>query len=463
MDGSPLHRVAWGWVDFVDHAGKRRVADARQGAYAIADLPVGKYAVSARAEACRPVEDSFELTADRTQAQKDFRLPRCAVIRVRVDTPEGKPLFAELDAEASGDRYQREIVPVATKEDPGRHVYEVVGSLNNPFGVGQFWQAAPGGETLPTDCIGVVLVGTDLPVYVSLVHCHAVLQTRRAERGAEEVVFVLTPQEMKASEGSLRVQVVEAASSAPIEGAFVVLEGGPFEGGSVTSTADGFARIEHALPGRFQLQVRKEGYEHVVRTADVEPGEETDVGVITLARGVTAELRVVDGQGNPVSASFTLGPLSRAGGRTQIDTFGGAWSKADGSLLISNLGRKVYVLRTINQDAGYDGERPVSPWVSGNFLLDMSSGSVRDTEIRLKQGVNLAIRVEGGSADGLRFDVLDSSGVPLVESRFYGSAPRPLRLPAGTYRVELRNADGNVLGGRDVALAADPVELALPR
>src|SRR5262249_24115177 len=149
-------------------------------------------------------------------------------------------------------RYGRHIVPVATKENPGRHVYEVFGSLNNPFGVGQFWQAAPGCETLPIDCNGVVLVGADLPVYELLVLLHSVHQTQSVDSGAQEVTFVLSVRDVNASLGSLHVQVVEAANSAPIEGAGVILEGGPSEGGSATSGTDGFARIEHALPGRFE-------------------------------------------------------------------------------------------------------------------------------------------------------------------------------------------------------------------
>lgn len=457
-DGSPLHRVAWGWISFVDRSGRRWNADCRQGAYALAGLAAGQYTVSARAEACRPVEEPFELRADRPQVEKDFRLTRCAVLRIRVDTPEGKPLFAEVDHD-----YRWEIVPVATKDPPDRHVYEVVGSLNNPFGLGQFWQSAPGGEALPPDCIGVVHVDADLPVFVSLVFCHAVLQTRRADPGAEEVAFVLSPEDVHASLGSLRAQIVEAANSAPIEGADLSLDGGPMGGGNARSAADGLAKIDGAKPGRFQLQVRKQGYEHIVRTVDVEPGQETDLGMIALARGVTAKLRVVDGLGNPTSASFLIGSLSRSGGRAEIDDFGGASSKADGTLELSNLGRKLYVLRTTNHDAGYDGDRPVSPWVSACVLLDMTSGEVRDMEIRLKPAVGLAIRVEGNAANGLKFAVLDSNGLPLVRDRFYGSAPRPLRLPAGSYRVELRDKDDNAIGGRDVTLASEAVELAIGR
>jgi Carboxypeptidase regulatory-like domain len=457
-DGSPLHRVAWGWISFVDRSGKRWNADCRQGAYAVVGLAAGPYTVSARAEACRPVEESFELRADRPQVEKDFRLPRCAVLRIRVDTPEGKPLFAEVDHD-----FRWEIVPVATKDPPDRHVYEVVGSLNNPFGVGHFWPSAPGGEALPPDCIGVVHVDADLPVFVSLVFCHAVLQTRRADPGAEEVTFVLSLRDVLMSLGSLRAQIIEAANSAPIEGADLRLDGGPMGGGSARSAEDGLAMIQGARPGRFQLQVRKDGYEHVARTVDVEPGQETDLGMIALARGVIARIRVVDGLGNPTSASFRIGNLSRSGGRVEIDDLGGASSKADGTLELSNLGRKLYVLRTTNHDAGYDGDQPVSSWVSGCVLLDTSAGEVRDMEIRLEPAVGLAIRVEGGAADGLRFAVLDSGGLPLVRDRFYGSAPRPLRLPAGSYRVELRDKDDNVLGGRDVKLASEPVELAIGR
>jgi hypothetical protein len=99
--------------------------------------------------------------------------------------------------------------------------------------------------------------------------------------------------------------------------------------------------------------------------------------------------------------------------------------------------------------------------VSGSVTLDATSGSIPPMTIQLVPAVPLAIRVEGRPADGLRFAVIDGQGRAILRDHFWGNAPRPLRLPAGSYRVQLCNADDGVLAERSVTLTAEPVELAL--
>lgn len=119
------------------------------------------------------------------------------------------------------------------------------------------------------------------------------------------------------------------------------------------------------------------------------------------------------------------------------------------------------MLRTTNHDAIMDKERSGPTDVSRCILVDTSTGSVSDLEVRLERSVPLVVRVAGRPADGLRLRVLDDQGLPIVETRFYGEAPHPLRLPSGSYRVVLCDADGNELASSAVTLVREPVELAL--
>ncbi len=459
-EGTSLQHAKWAWVSMTNRAGRTWRTEAVGAAYALADLPLGAYDVSVQAASHRGADDRFELTANEPEVRKDLRLQPSPVLRVFVRTPEGEPFFEVLNKTDGLRDEVRDLVPVATVDPPGAHVYDVVGSLNNPFGVGQFWQQGPDGEFPPPGCIGYLTLARDPPVSVSLVFCHAVLRTMRVDPGREDVAFVLTLDDVRSAQSSFRVQVVDAVTSSPLQ-AYVHLDGGTRGVSSMQTDASGVLSIDPELPGRFELRIAKEGYEEFEEILDVEPGQATDRGVVALAREVVAELHFVDDLGRPAQASVVLAPLVPGTSAPDARFSRVLRSDAAGLLNLRGLGRKVYVLRTSNYDAAYLDSIPDVTWVSERITLDATTGSIPPMTIRLQPAVPLAIRVEGRTAEGLRFAVIDGQGRPLVRDRFWGNAPRPLRLPAGAYKVQLRDANDAVLAERSVALASEPVELAL--
>jgi hypothetical protein len=196
---------------------------------------------------------------------------------------------------------------------------------------------------------------------------------------------------------------------------------------------------------------------------DVEPGGLTDLGTIALEKEVTLQGRFVDEQGAAVQVSFQLGLLPPGSRTIEWDQDYGYSSDATGSFTVKKLGHKQYVLRTINHDAAYDGEKTASASVSGNVMLDAHSGSLQGRVIRLKTGSLLVLRVKSATAERLRFRVLDDQGFALAWDRFYGPGPRPLRLPPGAYRVALLDAQDNVLSESAVSVGAATMELELVR
>ena len=57
----------------------------------------------------------------------------------------------------------------------------------------------------------------------------------------------------------------------------------------------------------------------------------------------------------------------------------------------------------------------------------------------------------------------DDRVITSFNQRFYGSAPRPMSLPAGDYRIEVVDADGSIQLTKSVALGATPMLLELGR
>lgn len=461
-DGTPIRDLEGTWVVFTDRMGARHLAGGGQGEYAIGGLAPGRYVIDVNARGIRSHSEILDLPLDPRDVRKDLRLLRVVTLPVHVVTATGEPL---LDALRSGPRQGRGLVrqflAVATKDPPGRCVDEIAAS-SAPVGIGYFTDRFQGDDpSLPATCIGTLFVDGELPVHVSLAMGRFVLRTERVEPGAEDARFVLGVEDVVGKLASLQVQVVDATTSAPIEAAGVLVRGWPQQRNDAQTNSKGVARIDPTLPGTFEVCVMHAGYQKVVRTIDLDPGGAVDLGTITLSPERILSATVLDADGKPVSIPFTLGELSDSSHGRVIVRPDYLQSSAEGILKGSMLGRSVYVLRTTNHDAIMDKERSGPTDVSRCILVDTSTGSVSDLEVRLERSVPLVVRVAGRPADGLRLRVLDDQGLPIVETRFYGEAPHPLRLPSGSYRVVLCDADGNELASSAVTLVREPVELAL--
>lgn len=458
--GEPIRGAWWAGVNVIDHDGRRRHADAKEeGAYAIHALPFGTYVVTAGAHGYREVEATLDLRPQQLVIRKDFTLPKSVVLKIKLVTPEGENLLARMKSSPRGHT----LVPVATQDHPGARMSEVTGSLNNRFGVGNFWNYGPPVESLPPGYMGVVVLTCDLPVHVSLVNYHAVLATQRVEPGTDEVVFVMSPEALTSSLATIRLRTVDADTGDPIAGVRVMLSGTASSDMGSATDEKGVAILEGRAPGRFQMRLMVEDYEHLSRQIDAEPGQVTDLGDIALDKAVIVQGRLVDAEGKGVAAEFNFGVLDPASGAIDMDRTMQFATDATGAFALNGLGRKQYVLRTENHDALNDKDLDGVAWVSGNVFVNARAGPITGLEIQLHKAAMLVLRVKGESPDGLGFRVKDQDGRVLVASRFYGPGPRPLKLPPGSYAVALLDAQGNVLAQKSVTLGSQPVEVELAR
>lgn len=451
-------------VLLTDSSGRRRYADAKEsGSYAFNALPYGKYWVSAGADGFHSATATIEIDAARPQLKQDFELQPVPIIKVRLTILDRKSASSDEHKEIR-PRAGFALVPVATAERPGEWFTEVMGSLNNPFGIGHFWQYGPRVENLPRGYMGILMLDREPPAFVSLVNYQRVLQTIEVSPGQDEVNFEVSPEDLAVSMASLRMQIIDARSQQPLKGARAMLWGGPTGDGGEVADVSGSIVFDARVPGEFDLHVIALGYEEYKAHICVNPGVLNDLGTITLEKAIPLEIKVVDSTGAPFNSRFSLGVLDPSTGILNMEPQQRWDSEEEGVLKLNHLGRRAYVVRTDNHDAVNDESDESPKWVSGNVLLDLRSGTAPPIfVIKLVPATRVMLVVSGETPDGMRFLVTDEQGLDLVSSRFYGEAPRPLSLPPGNYTLALLDASKTRLKERSLVVGAGPMTVELTR
>ncbi len=108
-----------------------------------------------------------------------------------------------------------------------------------------------------------------LPVFVSLVLRHVVLQTLRVEPGADSVTFTVPWEQIDAQFGTVRVRVIDAETKVPLTKATASISDS--QAGGEKPDADGVFALPHQKPGLLDLELRCEGYERWVSLVDLPP------------------------------------------------------------------------------------------------------------------------------------------------------------------------------------------------
>jgi hypothetical protein len=463
-DGIPIDKPD-GWVSFVSETGDRYEAEIPRGrnTYAVHGLPLGDYDIQATVIGYRTLEERFKLERAHPQVEKDLRFARATILSVFVHAPDGRNL-ADVVMEtihpppAMPDLTTLpRLVPVATRASPGAWIPEVIGSANNFFGVGRFMQYGALARKRKEGSIGILIVDVEPPVYASLVDCHAVLQSQRVDPGADEVDFVIAADALAANASTITMRVLDAVTREPVPQAHAWVSGGN-EGGGGHADADGRIVAQRCPPGRLRLEVGADGYETFLRSVQLDPGKTIDVGDILIGKRLELSFRVLDPQGQPHHAYFFIGLVDPNTMKVEIDPLGGSWSDESGVLKLSSLGRRLYVLRTSPTDP-----RNGDP-VSGNVLIDLRAGILPPSqEIRLQRASRLVLRADSPLSASEGFRVIDEQGFEIVADRLWGSAPVPLSLPQGRYRVDLLGRDGDVVVTRSVELRSDTATCELRR
>ncbi len=460
-NGTPIPADTKPRVSFVDRGGRRHASNAgSQGAFAISALDFGAYSVTASAAGFQSRTEALELRSDAPRLRKDFSLQKAIELKIYVKTTDGKDLFAGLRT-TGAPLGARLLIPVATREPPGNRLVESAGRPNSLRASARFRGSLPREIALDPQCMGVLSLDGELPVWVSIVQHGIVLESICVGVGQGEATFVLSASDLLRNLCTVRAQVIDATTRQPILRARVTLRGGSHYDSGVATDSMGCATLSSREPGSYELQVRVDGYEQYRQPIDARPGEIVNAGTLALASEITVEGRVLDDQGHPLSASFCVGSLDPDDRSIHWFRSGESRSRADGSFKLSGLGRGEYVLRCGNPDALGANEWEGIDWVSGNVPLDTRSGSMAGLELHPQRAVRLAIRVADPRSKELGFRVVDERGLELTQGKFQDREPRALALPSGNYRVLLLDRDETALSERVVALGLEELRIDL--
>ncbi|HVS09904.1 MAG TPA: hypothetical protein VMS76_08505, partial [Planctomycetota bacterium] len=188
------------------------------------------------------------------------------------------------------------------------------------------------------------------------------------------------------------------------------------------------------------------------------PGRMTDLGSIPLGPEVWIRGRVLDGDGQPADVSLLCKRIDPA------DTFAPPesnrrWKCSGGAFEIRGLAHAQYLLQTSISD-GHDPVRPeLDRWMSRSVVVSTLGGPVEDLVLRLEPACLLVFLVDDSACTDWRFRVVEPSGFVRRHGRFYELGPRRLKLPPGSFTLELYDLSGAKVREQAIETSGQPLHV----
>jgi hypothetical protein len=336
---------------------------------------------------------------------------------------------------------------VATREPPGKIVAEAALGKTRPFDL--YLSVPSQGGTAERNSIGAdrqqtrtLVLDDPLPLHVTVATHGVVIETKFADVDTQELTFEIDGNRLVDISGSVRLRVVDADSGEVPPECTVELNGQPTSSGfhitHETSSAVPDPRGDVVFPrvtaGPVTLTIRADGYESIVQTVGVMPGEITDLGTFTLNRWRTILGRTLDAENKPVSVSVDVFPLERFES-TRADLSNRCFlSNEGGELKIDGIGRGRYLLRI------YDGM-----WGAPPLVVDTTNGTVRGLEIRLAPKVGVDLRFESTLPADALLRLKSDKNLPVLECPTTPGRVQHVRLLPGFYALHVTSGNEEVL------------------
>jgi hypothetical protein len=416
---------------------------AGDGAYSLTGLAPGEYWLSAYSTIDGSGRARAHL-APGTEAQLvDVALKLERDVWIKVVDAQGAPVkFRGVRA-----------VAVATRERPGAWFDAVRGSLNERFGVGNFWDNGHASEKRPPDYFGRVVLYADPPVWISLLNRQFVIDSVRIEPDQTEVVFVVEPGSKLLRAGSLRARFVESGTKTPLSGGSFQIDALATETGSLDE--GGALESSHIAPGHVVLRVHKSGLASTELRLRLEPGEVRDLGEIEVDAETWIQGTVHGPDGLEVGANVEHAAVDASTGEPLPHDGSVNWSTTDeGSFRIGGLSRHLYRVTVRPQDKGL---------ARSSKLVDLRSGvGVDGVRFDLVPAVPLVVSSDASDFVDIAYTLRDERGEFVLRSRVWQAEPFALPLAPGRYTLQCER-DGAPLGApHEVVLVDRPVSLQLP-
>jgi len=252
----------------------------RSPSYAFAGLAPGKYTLKGQAQDHLPYEAEVEVAGP---TRHDVKLGKAWNLVVKAVTADGRPLREALQQEARFS-WDRALRAIASRTRPAGD-FPLTSLATLEGGVGTYRGAsgfeAMGSKPMSKDAIGLLALPADGPAFVSLVLRSAVLATKDASPGQEELTFVLEPADVTAKSGTVRLRLVDGGGK-PLEGVHVALNDDQTGAGGKPTDADGRVTLANLAPGYLRLEAMAKGLSIPPLQVAVTAGASIDLGDVTM-------------------------------------------------------------------------------------------------------------------------------------------------------------------------------------
>ncbi|MBZ0150285.1 MAG: hypothetical protein K8J09_02050 [Planctomycetes bacterium] len=417
--------------------------------FAFPGLDAGDYRLTTRGDGTRPFERWITIPPGADVVRVDLPLIASWIVKVALLAPDGKPLAEALKGQPqlTGAGFDGPVQVVASWQPlPAQLPFS--DQRQTPFTVGQWTSArglpGRGNSDLPARFAGTLELRQDQPAVIAAVLRECVLTQVPVEVGQQEVTLTVDPAQMRAKLASVRLQIVDATTHAPIADAKVGLNDTQSWRQPTAVGQDGVLLQERLLPGRYQLTVQVAGRVAPPLTVDLVPGRLTDLGQIPVAAPFVLCATVTGGD-DGAELNVTLQPLD--------------------AVEVPGTGRRS--LRSGVQQRELKAEL----W-PGRYRLRITGkglGAAREFDTRQLGDAALAIELQTEPelqldstqlADPAQLALTDGRGVVWSDRWITWQSRWNQQLPPGDYRWSLRGLDGNERGGA-VTVAATGGKLVL--
>jgi len=380
----------------------------------------------------------------------DIELRLAPSIGVRLVTSTGAPLESQFRDDAWHGAYTTHWEVVATHEPLKA---DTSGPEIARLRCGTYTSSAEarnaGRARVPAGYSGVLELERPPPAYASALLRGRVLTTVPIDDKTTEVTLVIDPELALASMGALRFRLVAARTGEPISTAGVRLaeeSTGDWANPVMFPLEDGQFERLRLPPGRYELQLRIPGLEHMVSTITIQSGRTTDLGDVLVEEGGVVSGRVLDESGDGLSLpiGWSILDADRNGTFIQMDR-----STSDGRFGLAELPTSGILLRI------HDPE-----WALDPTVVRAPPGVVQEVTLLARRGTAVAIRHRGADDALVEMLLRRADGTVIWSSSDLGARTHRIRLVAGSYTLEERRA-GRPIASRAFEVAAEPLQIDL--
>lgn len=469
---------------------------ASQAEYLLPGIEPGRWKITAEVAGYKPLSMDVVVASEPREQEVNVFLERLPQLFVKMVTPEGEQL-ADAARKEKGALARMQVIAIATREPPPDRLPATLEDTYDSFGHATWTPisrvGAPVGATLrgvrgespngssvvrytyatdphelamlphgssaspqavdvPAGYSGILDLARPLPAYVSACVADTVLRTQFVPFGAEEVVFVISADELRGKRGALRFRIVDDETGRPLTDGRVGLHAnGQFGMGNPIIDPNGWVEFEDEPPGPRHLSVVVRGFEWIVEQVWIEPGRVTDLGTYRLRRPIAIQGEVYDEGGVAVRAWVSVWPLERYASTQRIlDKF--CWrADPEGHFTVRPVGPQKYVLRANDEE-----------WAGEPVVVDASAGPVGNVRLRVARGTSVTVSYDADTPRGARLAVFDANDMPVAERAVDASRTSSLRVAPGRYRLEVLLGDESI-SRRAIEVGRYPLDVSMAR